>query len=138
MSLAQDYWRSAETRDVTEGIATIVETLHVSIPCQHTRSLIEPYPQFEIAREEERDGAWVCDVQDKISWLTIFGEEGLRRHGREGLLTAPVWSTGEVSETDISLIRTESPRDHDAYARTYNDVRSHLGIDSIPRATVGE
>lgn len=137
LTLYQNYWRDefGQSDAATESIIDLIMSVHTSLPCYHVRTLLKPIPEFERDREQESQGEWVYKNSDKISWITVFGSEGIDRHGRERLLSAPVWRAEDVNDTGILLILTENPADLHSYKQRYNSVRSHLNLAHLPEAT---
>lgn len=137
LSIYQNYWRDGfeDTETITESIIDLVSSLHLSLPCYHTRSMIRPIREFEATREKERNDEWVYETTDKISWLVIFGEEGVDRHGRKELLSAPVWRVEELDPNNILILLSRNPADPQELGERYNALRSHLNLDHLPEAT---
>lgn len=133
-TLNQNPWLSSEAPEISENIAEIIGDLHVSLSSRHTRTLIKPYLQFEIAREEETEGCWVFDTNQKVSWLTIFGEEEVKQYGKDRLLSVPAWKGKELSDSSVLIVLTENPNDLESYRSKYNSAREHLGIEHLPEA----
>ena len=135
-----DCWSSSDDPAAVTGTVTDhVCTLHQSLPSQHTYSLTwwDRYGMFRCSMErfESKDGPPKFDLPDMIGWLTIFGEDGIDRHGRDRLLAAPGWRVEELSNGHVLVVLTDDPTDHTAHAERYTEMLSYLGLDHLPDST---